>query len=81
MKRVVMVGEGSLKDTIRTVTSNIQGSTTIYKNTETGELSTEMLTNTMFEITNILRDKEIKSGREKRRIKRQEQRRKQQRKK
>ena len=74
MKRVVIVGDGSIREALKTVVTNIQGSTTMYKNTETGELSTEMPTNTMFEITNILRDEEIKSGREKRRERRKQQR-------
>ena len=69
-----MVGDGSIREALKTVATNIQGSTTMYKNTETGELSTEMPTNTMFEITNILTDEEIKSGREKRRERRKQQR-------
>lgn len=56
--------------------TNVQGSTTMYKNAETKELSIEVLTNTMFEITNILRDEEIKSGRENRRERRKQQRKK-----
>ena len=45
--------------------------TTMFKDVETGQVSTEMPTNRMFEITNVL---EYKSCRENRREKRKQQR-------
>ena len=75
MKKVI-VGGGSVREAIKVIASNIQGSTVVYKNTETEELSTEMPSNTMFEIINIPSNGEIKSGRENRRIRRKEQRKK-----
>lgn len=74
MKKVAIIGNGSIGETIKAIASNIQGSTTVYKDVESGELSTEMPTNKMFEITNILRDEEIKSGRENRRERRKQER-------
>ncbi len=75
MKKVI-VGDGSIREAIKVIASNIQGSTTVYKNTETEELSTEMPPNTMFEIINISSNGEIKSGRENRRERRKAQRKK-----
>lgn len=76
MKKVILSGNGDIKEAIESVIiSNIKGSpTTMFKDVESGELSTEMPTNKMFEIINILRDEEIKSGREKRRERRKQQR-------
>jgi len=75
MKKVI-VGDGSVREAIKVITSNIRGSTTVFKDVESGELSTEMPSNTMFEIINIPSNGEIKSGRENRRIRRKEQRKK-----
>ena len=72
--KVALVGNNSLSETIKAITTNIQGSTTtMFKDVETGELSTEIPTNKMFEIVNVLRDEEPKSGREKRRERRKQQ--------
>lgn len=71
MKKVAIIGDGSIGNVIKAIASNIQGSTTtMFKDVESGELSTEMPTNKIFEITNILRNEEIKSGRENRRERR-----------
>jgi len=74
MKRAVIVGDGSIREAIKVIASNIHGSTVVFKNTETEELSTEMPSNTMFEIINIPSNGEIKSGRENRRERRKQQR-------
>lgn len=86
MKTVCIIGneDGSVREVILKVLATNAPTTfaqTAFKDSETGEITSIMPENKMFEMTNILRDKEIKSGREKRRIKRQAQRRKQQRKK
>lgn len=65
-KTVILEDKGSIKEAILKSIKNIENYTTVYKNTETGSLSTEMPINTMFEIINIFRDEEILSGREKR---------------
>ena len=75
MKKVI-VGDGSIREALKDIASNIQGSTTVFKDVESGELSTEMPYNTMFEIINIPSNGEIKSGRENRRIRRKAQRKK-----
>ncbi len=54
---------------IKHLASNVQNSTvTMFK----GELTTEIPTNKMFEITNILREEKVKSGKEKRRERRKQ---------
>jgi hypothetical protein len=75
MKKVI-VGDGSIREALKVIASNIQGSTTVFKDVESGELSTEIPSNTMFEIINIPSNGEIKSGRENRRIRRKAQRKK-----
>lgn len=73
--KTIIVGNGSLSETIKVIATNIQGSTTtMFKDIESGELSTEIPTNKMFEITNIFIDEEIKSGRENRRERRKQER-------
>lgn len=73
--KVAMVGSGSLNKTIKTIASNSQGATTnLFKDVESGELVTEMPINKMFEVTSVLKDAEIKSGRENRRERRKQQR-------
>lgn len=74
MKDIVIIGNEDINKHI-IVASHIQDfATTIFKDVETGNLSTEIPTNRIFEITNILRDKEIKSGRENRRERRKQER-------
>ena len=75
MKKVI-VGDGSIREALKVIASSIQSSTTVFKDIESGELSTEMPSNTMFEIINIPSNGEIKSGRENRRIRRKAQRKK-----
>lgn len=72
--KVALVGDGSVREAIKVIASNIQSSTTMFKDVEKQEISTEMPTNKMFEITNVLRDEEVKSGRENRRERRKQQR-------
>ena len=72
--KVALVGDGSVRDAIKLAVSSIQSSTTMFKDVESGELSIEMPTDKMFEITNVLTGEESKSGREKRRERRKQQR-------
>jgi hypothetical protein len=75
MIKIAIVGNGSVREAVEVLASNIQGSTvTVFKDVESGELLSKMPTNKMFEITNISRDEEVKSGREKRRERRKQQR-------
>lgn len=68
--KVIIIGDSSVREAIKLVASDIQGSTTTFRDVESEELSTEIPTNKMFKITNVLRDEEVKSGREKRRERR-----------